>query len=205
MNEIVFVILDKFADWEAVFLSTTLNNKRVARDYIVKYASTDKKIKTSMGNLKILPDMTIDEISDDIKGIVLIGADGSWRSLNNEMNDKITNLVQRFKKNGKVVGTICDAVYYLAVNGLLNDCKHTGNSLEEIINGKNYKNSENYVQTNEITAVTDDKIVTASGTAPLDFAVNILRALGDISGKDIDFLKNMYTEGFTKAFEKYNE
>ncbi|WP_036056062.1 DJ-1/PfpI family protein [Pseudoleptotrichia goodfellowii] len=201
----VFVILDKFADWEVVFLSTTLNNKRVARDYIVKYASTDKEIKTSMGNLKVLPDMTIDEISDDIKGIVLIGADGSWRNLNNEMNDKIMNLVQRFKKNGKVVGAICDAVYYLAVNGLLNDCKHTANSLEEIENNKNYKNRENYIQTDEITAVTDGKTVTASGTAPFGFAVNVLKVLEDISEKNINFLKDMYTEGFTKAFEKYNE
>ena len=204
MKEIIFVILEKFADWEVSFLSTALNNKKIAPHYVVKYASIDTKVKTSLGNLKILPDMTINEITDNAEGIILIGADNSWRNLDNKTNYEIIKIIKKFKKDGKVIGAICDAAYFLAINGLLNDCKHTLNNLDEIKNNENYKNHKNYICT-EIEAVIDKKIVTASGVAPLSFAVNVLKALGDISEKNIDFLNNMYTIGFTKALEIYEE
>ena len=56
MRNIVFIILDKFADWESAFLAAALNNRAITENYTVSYASTDKKIKTSIGNLKVLPD-----------------------------------------------------------------------------------------------------------------------------------------------------
>ena len=74
MKNIVFLILDEFADWEAAFLSSALNDKNVTQNYSVSFASTDKDIKTSMGNLKILPDLTLEEITkDNTDGLILIG------------------------------------------------------------------------------------------------------------------------------------
>lgn len=201
MRNIVFIILDKFADWESAFLAAALNNRVITENYTVSYASIDKKIKTSIGNLKVLPDITIDEISENVAGLILIGADKSWRNLDKGISEKIINLVKKFKNNGKTIGAICDGAYFLAVNGLLNDCRHTVNSLEEIKNDENYTNSQNYIQT-DIESVIGKKIVTAKGDSPVHFAVNVMRALGDISEETIEMFYNIYTIGFDKTMMK---
>ena len=201
MRNIVFIILDKFADWESAFLAAALNNRVITENYTVSYASIDKKIKTSIGNLKVLPDITIDEISENVAGLILIGADKSWRNLDKGISEKIINLVKKFKNNGKTIGAICDGAYFLAVNGLLNDCRHTVNSLEEIKNDENYTNSQNYIQT-DIESVIDKKIVTAKGDSPVYFAANVMKALGDISEEMIEIFYNIYTIGFDKAMMK---
>ena len=201
MRNIVFIILDKFADWESAFLAAALNNRVITENYTVSYASIDKKIKTSIGNLKVLPDITIDEISENVAGLILIGADKSWRNLDKGISEKIINLVKKFKNNGKTIGAICDGAYFLAVNGLLNDCRHTVNSLEEIKDDENYTNSQNYIKT-DIESVIDKKIVTAKGDSPVHFAANGMKALGDISEEMIEIFYNIYTIGFDKAMMK---
>ena len=48
-------------------------------------------------------------------------------------------------------------------------------------------------------------MVTARGDSPLHFAKDVMKALGDIPEKNINFFFNMYTIGFEKkAFEKYS-
>ena len=80
MKNIVFVILDEFADWEAAFLSSALNDKNITKNYTTNFASIDKNLKKSMGNLKVLPDLTLKEIDEnDVDGLVLIGG-RTWRS-----------------------------------------------------------------------------------------------------------------------------
>ena len=82
MKKIVFIILDKFANWELAYLSAALGDKQLGTaQYSVLYASTDKEVKTSIGNLKALPDLTISEIPEDISALVFIGAEGSWHNL----------------------------------------------------------------------------------------------------------------------------
>ena len=76
--------------------------------------------------------------------MILIGGK-TWRSQSFETNYTIIELVKKFKNNpNKVVGAISDAAYFLATNGLLNDCKHTVNNLAEIKDNENYTNSENF-------------------------------------------------------------
>lgn len=203
MKNIVFVILDEFADWEAAFLSSALNDKNITKNYTTNFASIDKNLKKSMGNLKVLPDLTLKEIDEnDVDGLVLIGG-RTWRSQIEETNTKIVELVKKFKNNpNKVVGAICDAAYFLATNGLLNDRKHTVNSFDEIKDNLNYTNSKNFV---EIESVIDGNLVTAKGDSPIHFAKNVMMALGDIPEKNVNLFFDIYTIGFVKAFEKISK
>ena len=198
MKNIVFVILDEFADWEAAFLSSALNDKNITKNYITNFASIDKNLKKSMGNLKVLPDLTLEEIDEnDVDGLVLIGG-RTWRSQTEETNSKIVELVKKFKNNSdKVVGAICDAAYFLATNGLLNDRKHTVNSFDEIKDNLNYTNAKNFV---EMESVIDGNLVTAKGDSPIHFAKNVMMALGDIPEKNVNLFFDIYTIGFVKAF-----
>ena len=50
MRNIVFIILDKFADWESAFLAAALNIRVITENYTVSYASIDKKIVTAKGD-----------------------------------------------------------------------------------------------------------------------------------------------------------
>jgi len=203
MKNIVFVILDEFADWEAAFLSSALNDKNITKNYTTNFASIDKNLKKSMGNLKVLPDLTLKEIDEnDVDGLVLIGG-RTWRSQIEETNTKIVELVKKFKNNpNKVVGAICDAAYFLATNGLLNDRKHTVNSFDEIKDNLNYTNSKNFV---EMESVIDGNLVTAKGDSPIHFAKNVMMALGDIPEKNVNLFFDIYTIGFVKAFEKFSK
>ena len=203
MKNIVFVILDEFADWEAAFLSSVLNDKNITKNYTTNFASIDKNLKKSMGNLKVLPDLTLKEIDEnDVDGLVLIGG-RTWRSQIEETNTKIVELVKKFKNNpNKVVGAICDAAYFLATNGLLNDRKHTVNSFDEIKDNSNYTNAKNFV---EMESVIDGNLVTAKGDSPIHFAKNGMMALGDIPEKNVNLFFDIYTIGFVKAFEKISK
>ena len=203
MKNIVFVILDEFADWEAAFLSSGLNDKNITKNYTTNFASIDKNLKKSMGNLKVLPDLTLKEIDEnDVDGLVLIGG-RTWRSQTEETNTKIVELVKKFKNNpNKVVGAICDAAYFLATNGLLNDRKHTVNSFDEIKDNSNYTNAKNFV---EMESVIDGNLVTAKGDSPIHFAKNVMMALGDIPEKNVNLFFDIYTIGFVKAFEKISK
>ena len=203
MKNIIFLILDEFADWEAAFLSSTLNDKNITKNYTTNFASIDKNLKKSMGNLKVLPDLTLKEIDEnDVDGLVLIGG-RTWRSQIEETNTKIVELVKKFKNNpNKVVGAICDAAYFLATNGLLNDRKHTVNSFDEIKDNLNYTNAKNFV---EMESVIDGNLVTAKGDSPIHFAKNVMMALGDIPEKNVNLFFDIYTIGFVKAFEKISK
>ena len=203
MKNIVFVILDEFADWEAAFLSSALNDKNITKNYTTNFASIDKNLKKSMGNLKVLPDLTLKEIDEnDVDVLVLIGG-RTWRSQIEEINTKIVELVKKFKNNpNKVVGAICDAAYFLATNGLLNDRKHTVNSFDEIKDNSNYTNAKNFV---EMESVIDGNLVTAKGDSPIHFAKNVMMALGDIPEKNVNLFFDIYTIGFVKAFEKISK
>ena len=203
MKNIVFAILDEFSDWETAFLSSALNDKNITKNYTTNFASIDKNLKKSMGNLKVLPDLTLKEIDEnDVDGLVLIGG-RTWRSQTEETNNKIIELVKKFKNNpNKVVGAICDAAYFLATNGLLNDRKHTVNSFDEIKDNSNYTNSKNFL---DMESVIDGNLVTAKGDSPIHFAKNVMMVLGDIPEKNVNLFFDIYTIGFVKAFEKFSK
>ena len=132
--------------------------------------------------------------------MILIGGK-TWRNQSFETNYTLIELVKKFKNNpNKVVGAICDAAYFLATNGLLNDCKHTVNNLAEIKDNENYTNSENFVKTE---SVIDGKMVTARGDNPLHFAKDVMKALGDIPEKNINLLNGNFVNSLRSNSTKF--
>jgi putative intracellular protease/amidase len=74
---------------------------------------------------------------------------------------------------GGAVAAICGATTGLARGGLLDDRKHTGNA-REYLEATHYKGGALY---QDEPAVTDGPLITASATAPIDFAFQIFRYL----------------------------
>lgn len=188
MKTVVVIILERFADWEVALLAPALQQ---FTDYTVCYASIDKEVKTSMGNLQVQPDVAIDEIPAESAALVLVGAADSWRSLSEHDRKKIADLVRAFKQQNKVIGGICDGAYFLAANGLLNDCRHTANSLADIADLSAYTNRQHYIETKR-EAVYDGNIVTANATAFADFTIQMLCALDDVPESMIEQCRQMW-------------
>lgn len=88
----------------------------------------------------------------------------------------------------------------MARNGLLNDHKHTGNSLYLWESFENYTNGANFM---EQQAVRDQQLVTANGTAPNEFTKLILEAIEFDSPEAIEKTMYMNQYGFYNYCEKY--
>lgn len=168
---ILFVILDQYSDWEAAYVSSLI--LALGRDrYSVKTVSLTKDKVHSLGGFTTLPDYDIQSAPAEFEGLILIGG-MSWRK---KEAMQVKSLVEKAFNNGKVLGAICDASGFLGTIGFLNNVNHTGNDLNDIKQWAKdeYTGEERYIMQ---PAVRDDKIVTANGTASLQFAKEVLIAL----------------------------
>ncbi|HSR03386.1 MAG TPA: DJ-1/PfpI family protein [Proteiniclasticum sp.] len=195
-RKVGFIILDHFADWEGAYLSSILLDEELGLSNKVFWASTDLEPKKSLGNMTVIPDMILDDIPEDTDALILIGGN-SWRS---EAAEKVTPVVRRFIASGKIIGFICDATYYAAKEGFLNDVKHTGNDLMELKELDKYKNEKMFLMEN---AVRDDKIITANGNSPVEFTGEVLKALEIMSDEEIRMQTDFYLMGYWNALKKY--
>ncbi|MNE52434.1 putative protease YdeA [compost metagenome] len=100
------------------------------------------------------------------------------------IHEPILTIVERCLKEGTWVAAICGATMGLAQAGLLNSRPHTSNDLEYLkmicptYTGEKYYKME--------SAVTDGNLITASGIAPLEFSVHVLKAMGVFSSQTLD-------------------
>lgn len=75
-QEILFVLLKDFADWEGAYIAPYLNygcGPDIESKYVVKTVSVTKAPVVSCGGFTVLPDYSMDDILADYAGIVLIG------------------------------------------------------------------------------------------------------------------------------------
>jgi putative intracellular protease/amidase len=193
-KEVIFILLNGFADWEGAYISTSLNwgvKPGSTVKYTVKTLSISKEPVTSIGGFKVLPDYGINDMPEDYAGLVLIGG----MSLRSTEALQIVPLVENAIRDKKLVAGICDASYFLGVHGFLNHVKHTSNGLDYIKQaGKKYTGEANYINKQ---AVRDGNIVTANGTAPLDFCREVLYALDADTLEVIEESYQYYTNGLS--------
>ena len=174
-KEIIFVLLNDFADWEGAHISVCINigvKPGGPIKYTAKTMSLTKELVVSLGGFRVLPDYDINTLPDNYAGLVLVGG-MSWFTPEAE---QIVPLVAQAIKDKKLVAGICNASVFLGKHGFLNNVKHTSNSLPYLKEyaGDAYNGESNYI--NE-PAVRDGNIVTAPGIADLEFSKEILYAL----------------------------
>ena len=170
-KRILFVILQQYADWEAAYIASAITMLGQGQ-YEIKTVSLAKDFVQSIGGFRVWPDYDIASVPAEYEALILIGG-MTWR---NEPAQQIKPLVADCYQKGKVLGGICDAAAFLGTVGMLNDVRHTGNDLQDLKQwaGAVYTGETNYVAKQ---AVRDGAIITANGTAPMEFAKEILLAL----------------------------
>ena len=182
-KEVIFVLLNNFADWEGAYISTCLNmgvKPGCSIKYKVKTLSLSKDPISSIGGFRVLPDYDINDLPNHYAGLILIGG----------MNP-IASLVKKAIAENKLVAGICNASVYLGMHGFLNHVKHTSNTLDYLKQyaGTQYTGEANYINDQ---AVRDNNIVTANGNAPLEFCREILYQLDAATPEIIEETYSFY-------------
>ncbi len=194
-NEVLYLLLNDYTDHEAVYLSEGISSDESALKENPKYvnkvvAPTLEPVK-SIGGFRTIPDYSFDTMPDDYAALVLIGGFG-WKTLDAE---QVVPIVCKAIKSGKIIGAICNAASFMAKHGFLNAVKHTGNGLEQLKlwGGENYTNQGDYIHAQ---VVSDKNIVTANGSATLEFAKELLLLLENDAPERIEMFYQFNKQGF---------
>lgn len=199
-NEILYLLLPDYAAHEAVYLSEAIACDEQAiktnPKYVNKTVAATKDPIRSCGGFLTLPDYTFDTMPEDYAALVLIGGFG-WTKP--ELADPVVPIVRKAIQTGKIMGAICNAASFLAQHGFLNDIRHTGNGIGQLKlwGGDNYTNEAQYVHEQ---AVSDRRIVTANGSAALEFARELLLLLENDTPEHIEMYYQFNKQGFCSLF-----
>ena len=195
-QEVLFLLLNEYADWEGAFLAISLNTGVIPGSevkYVPKVVAPTLDVVRSVGGFRTLPDYSFQTMPADYAALVLVGG-MHWQSPEAEL---VVPIVQDALQRGKIVGAICNASAFMGAHGFLNDVKHTSNTLPYLkqFAGSAYTNEAGY---QEKQAVSDKNIVTANGTGHLEFTRELLLLLDADTPEKIDAAYDYYKNGFVR-------
>lgn len=198
-NEILHILLPDFAAHEMVYLMEAISSDaqqlKSNPKYINKIVAPSLEPVAAIGGFKVVPDYSFSNMPDDYAALVLIGGFG-WAT---HVADQVAAIAKQAIEKGKIVGAICNGASFMAKCGFLNNIKHTGNGREQLQlwGGGNYINPEGYVNAQ---AVSDKNIVTANGSAALEFTKELLLLLENDSPECIEMYYQFNRQGFCALF-----
>ena len=200
-NEILYVLLPDFASHEMVYLMEAISSDdtqlKANPKYVNKIVAPTMESVTAIGDFRVLPDYSFENMPEDYSALVLIGGYG-WLT---PVADKVIPIVRKALDNGRIVGAICNGASFMAKHGFLNGVKHTGNGLEQLQLGgaANYTNSEGYIHAQ---SVSDGNIVAANGSGLFQFTKELLLLLENDTPERIEMYYQFNKQGFCALFPK---
>lgn len=201
MKKVYVYLLNELAEYEigyilhAFSMETLLKNG--VKDFEVKTVSYNKNPIVTLGGLTLIPDYSISEVNfNDCTAIILPGSP-NWQ---NKENQEILNRIKECLNNNVLICAICGATLALADCGILNEYRHTSNSLEYLnYFSKKYTGSHLFVSSK---SVIDRNLVTASSAGSLDWTKNILFALNVYTEEKISAFYNYYITGQSRYYDE---
>ena len=189
-KEVLLVLTDQWADWEASFAMWLTNS---VPEYTVKTIAVDKQPKVSAGGLRVEIDYAINEYEhfDNLAMVVLAGS-YTW---NKHRHDEIAEFVGKARELLIPIAAICGASVFLGKHGFLDKVKHTGNDLESFQKEAEY-NGQDFFITAQV--VVDQGFITANETAALEFAREIFRVLKVYTDEDMDEWYDEFKHGMVR-------
>ena len=167
-------VYDTLADWEIGYATAHLNSGVWSRDpdrfRVVTVGETLAPV-TTMGGLVISPDLAVTDLDPAESAMLILPGADSWLVGG---NGTFVAAARAFLDAGVPVAAICGATAGLAAAGLLDDRDHTSNA-REFLEATGYRGAERFRYEG---AVTDGNVITASATAPVEFALAIFARLG---------------------------
>jgi transcriptional regulator GlxA family with amidase domain len=167
-------VFDALADWEPGFAIAGLNNPAWQAQpgrYRVATVGVSKAPIVTIGGVAILPDLALDELTPE--------------------HSAMLDQAKRFLAAGVPVAAICGATAGLARAGILDDIQHTSNA-REYLQTTGYQGAALY---QDQPAVVDGNVITASSTAPIEFAYQIFKKLDVYSDEALEAWFGLFKTG----------
>ena len=200
MNKIAYLyVFDTMADWEIGYLTAELHSGRYFKKGMTRYALKTVGLTmdpiVTMGGVHIIPDITVEACTADNAGVLILPGGDTWLE---QIDNPIMEKVKEFLVANVFVAAICGATIGLARAGLLDDHNHTSNDLGYMkAVSPDYTGEAFYSQE---PAITDKKLITASGIAPLEFTREVLKELDVFSSKTLEAWYKLYLTHDAKYF-----
>lgn len=171
MPKIALVLSPGFADWEYAFIAGT-GGPFYGMD-VEFFAPIPGKL-VSQGGLTATVSRGTQEIAGWSPDVVAVIGSFGWQ---HEGAPDISDVLTAQRARGGSVAGICGGTLALARAGLLDKVRHTSNDLAFLTdNAPKYAGASRYAVSPK--AITDDRIITAPGTAPTSFTAAVLEAAG---------------------------
>lgn len=147
-----------------------------------------------MAGLKIVPDLTLDELKPEHSALLILPGGDMWQE---QALPAVQALLRRLHEQGVPIAAICGATLEIARAGLTRGVRHTSNALSYLkAMVPEYRDEKFYV---DELAVSDQRIVTASGLGSVEFAREIFRLLKLFDASDLHTWYDMFKNGLLPA------
>ena len=166
-------VYDTFADWEVGYATAHISRpswQKAPGRYQVRTVGATTTPITTMGGMRILPDLTLDDIGPDDSAMLILAGNDIW---DGAQFTPFADKAREFLDSGTPVAAICGATGGLALAGLLDTRAHTSNA-REFLASTGYAGGHHY---RDEPAVTDGDLITGSGVRPVEFARAVLARL----------------------------
>jgi putative intracellular protease/amidase len=175
-KKVYLYVFNTMSDWEYGYLIAELNSGRYFKKDLVPLkvvtVGANKEIITTMGGLSIKPNICLDECTLESNDLLVLPGGNTWGE---NIHQPILKKIGKALELGTIVAAICGAIEALANIGYLDSRNHTSNSLEYTkMVCPNYK-GEKFYEMGPVVA--SENLITASGVAPLEFAMEVLKKL----------------------------
>ncbi len=192
---LAILLIDDFADWEYPLLAAS------ARQWFgieTRFFTPSRKAVTSMAGLRFSDGEPIASIDlNEGDAIAIIGSDG-WTD--GSAPDIAADL-QLWAAKNIVVGGICAGTLPLAKAGIFQKHRHTSNGADWITqNAGAYHGADLYQDRPH--AIRDGNVVSAPGSAPGTFAIEMLAALLPDQALQISEMKKMFAAEYHQGSSK---
>ena len=190
-------VMDTMADWETGYAIAGINQPMYQANpgrYAVRTVGSTRDPVRTMGGITILPDMALDELDAAQSAMLILPGATAWDE--GEHGDAVEK-ARALLAAGVPVAAICGATAGLARGGVLDARPHTSNAAEYLAMQPGYAGGAHYV---DAPAHRDGDLITASATAPVDFARAVFERLELYAPPMLEAWYALYRHGDAAGF-----
>lgn len=172
MRPVLILLTEGFADWETGLLAAAAMDDGLE----IRHASPDGGDMTSLGGMRVTGLQPFAPSGEEV--VVLCGG-MIW---DRPEAPDLGPVLKAARAAGAPVAAICGAVRALAIAGMLDGVRHNSNGRDWLAAvAPGYAGAA--LHQDSPRAVADQGIITAAGTMPASFAIEVLRAAGMEDGR----------------------
>jgi putative intracellular protease/amidase len=184
------LVPEGLADWEPGYALAGLRNWGKVP---VRTVGFTRDPVTTMGGVRILPDLALAELRSDGEAVRLLLIPGGDLWEGDYPAPLLDPVLQELEAARVPIAAICGATVAVARAGLLRGRRHTSNAPDYLARlAPDATDPAEYV---DLPAVRDRGVITASGLAPVEFAYEVFAELGVFAADELAAFLELYKHG----------